>query len=172
MRGERLKIVLDADVIIHFSKGGLLSVLPQIFPEYEYVVLDKVYDELRTVKAQLDNQMLYFGNIKKVEFAPGLEMMREYALLKNTFGDGESACMAYCRYTEDIIGSSNLRDIKNYCQLHEIVYLTTLDFLYYAWRRNLIGEKDCLAFVKEVTSKGSRLPALESIRNYVPNAEL
>ena len=89
-----MKIVLDADVIIHFSKGGLLSVLPQIFPEYEYVVLDKVYDELRTVKTQLDNQMLYFGNIRKIEFAPGLEMMREYAMLKKTFGDGESACMA------------------------------------------------------------------------------
>ena len=41
---ERVKIVLDADVIIHFSKGGLLSLLPQIFPEYEYIVLDKVYN--------------------------------------------------------------------------------------------------------------------------------
>ena len=124
-----MKIVLDADVIIHFSKGGLLSVLPQIFPEYEYVVLDKVYDELRTVKTQLDNQMLYFGNIRKIEFAPGLEMMREYAMLKKTFGDGESACMAYCRYTEDIIGSSNLRDIKNYCQMHKIVYLILKSYI-------------------------------------------
>lgn len=36
---KRVRIVLDADVIIHFSKGGLLSLLPQIFPEYEYIVL-------------------------------------------------------------------------------------------------------------------------------------
>ena len=62
-----MKIVLDADVIIHFSKGGYLSLLPQIFPEYEYVVLDRVYNELRSV-----------------------------ATLKLTFGDGESACSTIC----------------------------------------------------------------------------
>ena len=45
-----MKIVLDADVIIHFSKGGYLSLLPQIFPDYEYVVLDKVYNELSSVR--------------------------------------------------------------------------------------------------------------------------
>jgi hypothetical protein len=28
---EKVKIVLDADVIIHFSKGCLLNVLPKIF---------------------------------------------------------------------------------------------------------------------------------------------
>lgn len=30
MAAESVKIVLDADVIIHFSKGGILSVLPQM----------------------------------------------------------------------------------------------------------------------------------------------
>ena len=95
MAMERVKIVLDADVIIHFSKGGLLSLLPKIFPEYDYIVLDKVYDELATVKNQLDNQILYFKNIRKVVFAPTSEMLREYANLKASFGDGESACMTY-----------------------------------------------------------------------------
>lgn len=135
MAVEKVKIVLDADVIIHFSKGGLLSLLPQIFPEYEYIVLDKVYNELSSVKSQLDNQIKYLGNIKKVEFTPTIEILREYASLKARFGDGESACMAYCRYTANIIGSSNLRDIKNYCTEHKITFLTTLDFLYYAWYR-------------------------------------
>lgn len=138
---ERVKIVLDADVIIHFSKGGLLSLLPQIFPEYEYIVLDKVYNEIRTV-------------------------------LKSKFGDGESACMAYCRYTANIIGSSNLNDIKNYCTEHKITYLTTLDFLYYAWCRNLLTEDDCATFIKDVVSKGSKLPMIQTITQYVPNARL
>lgn len=34
------KIVLDADVIIHFIKGGQFSLLLQIFPEYECLILD------------------------------------------------------------------------------------------------------------------------------------
>ena len=160
MAVESVKIVLDADVIIHFSKGGILSVLPQIFPEYEYVVLDKVYDELSSVRSQLDNQIHFFGNISKVIFTPTPEMMREYAVLRSLFGVGESACMAYCRYTSNIIGSSNLKDIKNYCSEHKITYLTTLDFLYYAWLRKHLTEQECASFISEVRSKGSILPDL------------
>lgn len=172
MAVEKVKIVLDADVIIHFSKGGLLSLLPQIFPEYEYIVLDKVYDELSSVRSQLDNQITYLKNIKKVDFAPTIEILREYAILKTRFGDGESACMAYCRYTSNIIGSSNLRDIKNYCTTHHITYLTTLDFLYYAWCRKLLKEEECDSFMNDVRAKGSRLPVIGSIIHYVPNVEL
>ena len=43
---KKVKIVLDADVIIHFAKGGLLNILPTILPEYEFVVLDKVMEEI------------------------------------------------------------------------------------------------------------------------------
>ena len=172
MAMERVKIVLDADVIIHFSKGGLLSLLPQIFPEYDYIVLDKVYDELSTVRNQLDNQILYCKNIKKVLFTPTAEMLCEYANLKASFGDGESACMAYCRYTANIIGSSNLRDIKNYCNEHQITFLTTLDFIYYAWQRRLLTEKESAEFISDVTARGSRLPKIETILKYVPNVAL
>ncbi len=168
----RVKIVLDADVIIHFSKGGLLSLLPGIFPEYEYIILNKVYDELISVRRQLDNQILFFRNIRKVDFAPTKEILREYAMLKTRFGDGESACMAYCRYTANIIGSSNLRDIKNYCTEHNITYLTTLDFLYYAWYRKMLTEQECSIFINEVNSKGSRLPVIEKISEYTPNVTL
>ena len=164
--------MLDADVIIHFSKGGLLSLLPRIFPEYEYIVLDKVYNELKSVQNQLDNQIQFFGNITKVEFAPTAEIMREYAVLKSKFGDGESACMAYCRYTANIIGSSNLKDIKNYCIEYQITFLTTLDFLYYAWQRKLLTEKECHEFMQEVTAKGSRLQKIDSIMTYTPNVGL
>ena len=172
MAVEKVKIVLDADVIIHFSKGGLLSLLPQIFPEYEYIVLDKVYDELSSVRSQLDNQITYLRNIKKVEFTPTIDILREYATLKRRFGDGESACMAYCRYTANIIGSSNLRDIKNYCTEHKITFLTTLDFLYYAWLRNKLTDKESITFIRDVISKGSRLPMIPSITQYRPNVVL
>ena len=172
MAVEKVKIVLDADVIIHFSKGGLLSLLPEIFPEYEYIVLDKVYDELSSLQLQLDNQIALIGNIKKIEFAPTIEILREYVTLKSRFGDGESACMAYCRYTSNIIGSSNLRDIKNYCTDHQITYLTTLDFLYYAWHRNRLTEQDCMTFINDVISKGSRLPKINRISTFTPSVAL
>ena len=36
----KTKIVLDADVIIHFVKAGQFSLLLDIFPEYQYIILD------------------------------------------------------------------------------------------------------------------------------------
>lgn len=46
MAKKKIQIVLDADVIIHFSKGDRLALLPTILPEYEYIVLSKVYEEI------------------------------------------------------------------------------------------------------------------------------
>ncbi len=98
------KVVLDADVIIHFAKGDMLSMLPTILPGFEYIVLNKVYDEVRgSLKNQLDRQIHYLKNISVVDFNPKGEELREYAMLKKNFGVGESACMAYCRFTKDII---------------------------------------------------------------------
>lgn len=45
-QGKKTKIVLDADVIIHFAKGGKLDMLPKILPEYQFMVLDVVKKEL------------------------------------------------------------------------------------------------------------------------------
>ena len=46
VEGKKTKIVLDADVIIHFAKGGKLDMLPRILPEYQFLVLDVVKKEL------------------------------------------------------------------------------------------------------------------------------
>lgn len=153
------KVVLDADVIIHFSKGDMLSILPTILPEYEYIVLNKVYDEIRgAIKNQLDRQIMFLKNISVIDFNPTGAELREYAMLKRTFGTGESACMAYCRFNKDIIGSSNLRDISNYCKQHKIEYYTTIDFLRFAIDKGIITNIQANEFVAKVKSQGSRLP--------------
>ena len=46
MAVPKTKIVLDADVIIHFAKGGKLDLLPRIFCEFRFVVLDIVKREI------------------------------------------------------------------------------------------------------------------------------
>lgn len=158
----KTKIVLDADVIIHFAKGDMLSLLPQIFPNYDYIVLDKVYNEIyEPLKSQLNNQIQHLKNITILKFTPTGEILKEFAYLTSTkvgLGIGESACMVYCRYNNDVVGSSNLTDIKKYCDCHEITYLTTFDFLYYAIRQNLITIEEANAFVYTVKSRDSKLP--------------
>ena len=160
---ERKKIVLDADVLIHFAKAGYLNVLPSILPEYEYIVLSVVYDEVRSIQQQIDRQIEFLKNIRKVQFEPTGEMRREYAMLASRFGRGESACMAYCRFTDDVIGSSNLKDIKDYCNSNDTKYLTTLDFLHYAYCRQILTKEQCDEFIRTVREKGSKLPLVDIV---------
>ena len=165
-KGGKTQIVLDADVVIHFAKGGRLSQLPSIFPEYEYVLLETVYEELKSLRSQVDNQIMRLKNITLQPFAPRGEMLREYAVLKSRFGKGESACMAYCLFTHNVIGSSNLRDIRAYCKENKITYLTTMDFLWYAWRKQMLTTDEVKTFISEVKQKGSKLPEVD-IEKYV-----
>ena len=170
-KGVKTQIVLDADVVIHFAKGDRLSQLPSIFPDYEYVLLEKVYEELLDIRTQVDNQIYFMKNITLLPFNPRGEMLREYAMLKSRFGKGESACMAYCLFTNNVIGSSNLRDIRAYCEEKKITYLTTMDFLWYAWRKHLMTANEVKTFISEVKQKGSKLPN-EDIEKYVCNTIL
>ncbi len=163
----KVKIVLDADVLIHFAKAERLNMLPEILSEFEHVVLSVVYDEIKSIQDQLYNQIYFLKNISLEKFEPQDQMKKEYANLTKMFGRGESACMAYCKFTNNVIGSSNLKDIKEYCSREGISYLTTLDFLYYAFKREKMSKDDCLQFIHDVKDKGSNLPLVD-ITQYIP----
>lgn len=171
MAKNKVKIVVDSDVLIHFAKGSALSLLPSIFPEYQYIILSNVYEEVRTLQKQLDNQISLLKNIVLEEFDPTGEMLHEYANLCNTFDDGESACMAYCKFNHDVVGSSNLRDIKEYCNNNKITYITTLDFLFYAVKRRVLTADECNKIIQDVRTKGSKLPDIK-IENYNCDVDL
>lgn len=95
---------------------------------------------VKYTKVQLDNMLRFFADrMTSVRFSPKGESVREYALLLRTLGKGESACMVYCRDNRDVLGSSNLRDIKEYCARNGITYLTTLDSLDCRYIRNIIA---------------------------------
>lgn len=168
---KKTKIVVDSDVLIHFAKGDSLSLLPSIFPEYQYIILSNVYDEVKSLQVQLDNQMRFLKNITLETFAPTGDMLLEYAKLSDTFGDGESACMAYCKFSHDVVGSSNLKDISKYCKDNGITYISNVDFLYYAYRRKVMTAKQCNDFIQKVRSNGSILPNMD-IEKYVCEVEL
>ena len=106
-----------------------------------------------------------------MNFAPSGDSRLEYARLISTLGRGESACMVFCRDNSDVLGSSNLRDIKEYCEKNQITYLTTIDFLFYAYVRKKMTVEECRQFIADVNSKGSRLPVVDII-TYVPTCQI
>lgn len=155
-------ILIDADVVSHFIKAGEIYSINMIF-NYEIRVLDKVYNELKdnlTWKAQVDNLVNQGTLIIEPFPETNNEIKKEYFHIKKMMlkGEGESACLAYVRYTNNIIASSNLKDIKHYCNLHKLEYLTTMDFLCYALSRGVFDEARCNLFIGEVLKKRGKLP--------------
>ena len=115
-----------------------------------------MYDEVtvnRTTKTQIDNTLNFFTNrISNVKFDPKGESRLEYARLRSSLllGKGESACMVYCRDNQDVLGSSNLKDIKKYS----------------ANTKDEVG-----AFIADVIAKGSKLPHVD-IEKYIPTSSI
>lgn len=172
---SKVKILLDSDVVIHFIKGGCLSLLPRILPAYRFVILDLVLnEELRKnseTRRQIDNHLHFIKNIEVIAWAPDYEMMAEYGRLIHTLGIGESASMVYCKYHSDVLASSNLRDIKDYCVLNRITWLSTMDFLFLAHHRHVMSEQECDEFITTVLQQGSKLPVTK-LSLYTPRQEV
>ena len=89
MEHKKTKIVLDADVIIHFMEANYFSILPDIFPEYEYLILDVVYNEISQnsgTKDFIDKYLHFFHKLKK-EVLYYAKLMDEKGLVNTLEGN-------------------------------------------------------------------------------------
>lgn len=133
--------------------------LPQIFPN-KLCVPDIVYHEAlsRQYKTEIDD-LVDSNQVEKLEILTEVNVLIEYNRLQSIgLGRGESVCLSYCRYHNDVIGSSNLKDIRHYCEENNIVYLTTMDFLAEAYLTGKMDEAAYDFFIYNVKLNGSRLP--------------
>lgn len=161
--------MLNTDVISHFISGGQFALLPAIFKNKK-VLLDIVATELRAsrkFKTYIEN-VIRTGFIKEINFQGNRQVIMEFAKLIKTFGKGESACMAFCKFNKDILASSNMKDITIYCDENEITYLTTMDFLAEALNEKQLTEQECNDFIRNVKAVGSKLP-VNTIAEYLKN---
>jgi hypothetical protein len=165
-------LVFDADVLIHFMQAGCFSDLRKIYPKNKKIVLQKVYDEVQIYKeskTMLDSAINIFKFLELVTFPLSTDMLKEFAHLTSpimNMGKGESACMSYCKFTNDVVVSSNLKDVGAYCRRHNIGLLSTLDLVQWALENSIWSEEDCNNFIKLVLKKGGRLPCA-TIQEYI-----
>ena len=66
---KKVRIILDADVLIHFSKAGMLSMLPEILHEYDHTISSTVSGEVISIQGQIDNQIHLLRNMSLLTFA-------------------------------------------------------------------------------------------------------
>jgi predicted nucleic acid-binding protein len=172
---DETKILLDADVIRHFIEGEKESKLHRIYPN-KLLILNIVESEISCIdrfKPRL-NQLINDELIEKVEFPEDYTdpdenlIIVEYATLRKSKGPGESACLVYARYKKNIVASSNLRDVEEYCKIHHIELITTLDILVEAIRLEVMSKDECNTFITKVKSKRCKLPC-STIQEYLDN---
>jgi len=169
MSNEKV-IAIDADVVSHFIKGGQVMLLHKIC-RHRIVILDKVCNELKkfSVYRKYESQILENGVLHIIPFPENIEKIKkEYFRLKSQefLGDGEAACLAFIRYTKNILASSNLRDIHRYCLQHNLPYITTMDLLCRARKIGLLTEAECNQFIENVLAGGSKLP-VKKMKDYL-----
>jgi len=67
----------------------------------------------------------------------------------------------------DVIASSNIKDITEYCSQNGITWITTMDFLWKALTSKLLTEEECNEFIKRVIEGSSKLP-VKNIKEFHP----
>jgi hypothetical protein len=87
--------------------------------------------------------------------------------LREKFGYGESLSMVYCKFHHDVIASSNIKDITDYCKENDIEYITTMDFIWEAYTSKLMTEEECNTFLRLVIERDSKLPCTR-ITDFTP----
>lgn len=165
-----VKILVDADVLIHLFKADKISLLNELYPKRVYM-LDVVLSELkenRTIRNSIDSILLFSG-IQELIFPTSSNpiLFREFLKLKKEIkGEGESACLVYCKHHADIIASSNTKDIKPFCEENGMAYLTTLDILCVAVHNQLLTDTEANQLIKKITHNNESHLCCKSIEEH------
>jgi predicted nucleic acid-binding protein len=170
---KKVLILLDADVVIHLLKADKISLLNELYPG-RLRMLDVVLSELRnnrTINSVIDN-LFIFKQVEELTFptTSNPTLFREYLSTKNQInGDGERACLLYCKHHQHIIASSNTTDIVPFCKEHSLAYLTTLDILSVAVHKNKITRDEANSCIQKVIFKGESYLPHHDINKYINN---
>ena len=112
MSDQSKTILLDCDVISHFTVNNCLTDLPVILAPHKCVVLDFVYNEAtkQTHYKVILDQLIGSRAIRYMKFPDSdLVIKEEFALIKKKnylIGDGERACMALAKYKKWLFGEN------------------------------------------------------------------
>lgn len=178
----RAKVILvDADVISHFVATGHIFELNDILsPHYLYVV-DNVYKEAsyhpfdENRKDKMDN-WLANSNAQRINFPQhNPNIVNEFYRLRhsnNLLGNGECACMSMARFGQEVIASSNFRDVARYCDANDIEYIGVMDILVIALNKKFWDVNQCNAFIKDAVDKNDARFPVSDIKKYIPTRDL
>jgi hypothetical protein len=165
-----VKILIDADVLIHLYAGGVLNLLPDIYPN-RIVLIENVRNEITSLKRAIEapDGILDGKGVTEITIddCSGQAQLEYTKLSKEKgLGDGESAVLAVARFDGKYIASSNIKDIHDYCYAYKIKYVTTMDLFLEAIEKGVLTEEECNICISTIKTKNHRLPEENTIAEY------
>lgn len=178
MSKPKVLILLDADVVIHLFKCDKISLLTELY-KGRLRMLDIVFSELcgnSTIRDHVEN-LFTFKLVELIQFptTSNPSLLKEYLQLANSIGGkGERSSLLYCKHYHHVIASSNTKDIRPFCEAHSIAYLTTLDLLTIAMRKELLTKEVANECINKIITKGSYLLSntIEDYSKYFDEAKM
>jgi len=171
-----VELVIDTDFVSNF---GWVDRIDIIIDQYtpNIILTDVVENELKNPKiTHIYDRLKIFidnGDIKQYSIIASSEIGREFISLcwESGLGEGESACLAYCKIKGGILGSNNLSDIFDYCRDNGLKVVTTADVLKKSFEKGYItleeGEEILAKMLKKERKIGYNTFE-ELIKNHKP----
>lgn len=178
----RVKVILvDADVISHFIVTEHISELNHILEPHQLYVVENVYREATRHPSDINRKKKvdeWIANSKTcmIKFpSRNQNIKREFYKLKHDnglLGDGECACMAMARFGQEVIASSNFRDVAPYCDANGIEYIGVMDILQIAINKKYWTVDQCNQFINVAILKNNARFPVNRIENYKTDIDL
>lgn len=178
----RAKVILvDADVVSHFIATGHIYELNDILSPNQLYIVDNVYKEAtyhpfdKRRKDKVDEWLAKSKTCRIAFPRQNRNIVNEFFKLKHDnrlLGDGECACMAMARFGQEVIASSNFRDVASYCEANEIEYIGVLDILLIATKKGYWDADQCNKFIMDaIKVNNARFPVCK-IEDYKTEKDL
>lgn len=173
--GRNKVILVDADVISYFMATGYIDRLTEILQPHAVMIVENVYKEASYHPTEPDRKRMVDKwmercKVCKIAFPYANEnVRREFFRLKKEnpmLGDGERACMSMARFGQEVIASSNFRDVAPYCDENGIEYIGTLDVLTIAMNKGIFTSDECNRFMAEAKAKNKAKFPVDDITVY------
>src|ERR1035437_1250304 len=130
------------------------------------IVLSELLGNL-TINKVVEN-LFIFKQLEEIKFPQSLYL--EFNKIKDIVkGKGERATLIYCKHNNDIIASSNTKDIVPYCKDNRMSYITTLDIFNIAIERKLMTTKEVNLCIGKITMNDESYLCCKSIEDHRRN---
>ena len=146
------KLFFDTDCLSAFLWVDEQAILPQLYPG-RIVIPEPVYQELsRPQVSHLKRRIDILVKNKQVRIIPieysqhsylmYLQMISSPEKGKKIIGKGEASALALAFENDGIVASNNLKDIIQYIDDYNLLYMTTGDILIEAYAKGIITEDE------------------------------